>query len=90
MEHLVEIIEDNYKEIFRKEDTYIAFVKCNMTPLRWGSDNSLFFAGSEEDALEDLDKDIFVALPVCKCSSEIQTEYEKRIIECIESGEIEI
>jgi hypothetical protein len=90
MEHLVEIIEDNHNEIFRKDNTYITFVKCNMTPLRWGSDNGLFFAGSAEDALFDLDEDIFITLPVSQCSAEIQTEYEKRIIECIENGEIEL
>ena len=76
------------ENIYRKQNTYIAFIRCNMRPLRW-TNNKLFFAGSEEDALYDLDRDIFIALPVSECSKEIQREYEKRIEECIISDEIE-
>ena len=90
MEHLVveDYIVENAEKIFLKNTTYIAFEKCNNEPMRWNSDNTLFFAGSKEDAMLNLPEEEFYAIPVKECSPEIQAEYEKRILECIESGEI--
>jgi hypothetical protein len=75
---------------YKKEHTFLVVEKGNQEPLRWKSDNTLFFAGSVEDALEGLPQGEFVAIPVYLCSDEIQTEYEQLIDEKIKSGEIEI
>jgi hypothetical protein len=75
--------------IYRKEGTYLVREKKTNTFVRW-TDGKIFFAGSKEDALLGLTEDEFEALRVCDCPKDIQEEYEKRIIECIHSGEIDI
>ena len=75
---------------YRKENTYLVFERGTDQPLRWESDNKLFFAGSVDDALGGLPCDKFVATQVNQCSKEIQTEYEQLIDEKIKSGEIEV
>jgi len=79
---------------YKKENTYLVFEKKTNQPLRWTSDNKLFFAGSVDDALEswvaaNLPYNEFAAIQVSQCSKEIQTEYEQLIDEKIKSGEIE-
>jgi hypothetical protein len=76
--------------IYRKEGTYLVREKNTNEFVRWQGDNKIFFAGSKEDALIGLSEDEFEALRVCDCPDDIQEEYEKRIIECIHSGEIDI
>jgi len=75
---------------YRKNETYM--VVCNETNefIRWNGDNTLFFAGSEEDALIGLPDDKFNAVLVVDCPEDIQIEYERQIDECILNGEIEI
>ncbi len=75
---------------YKKENTYLVFEKGADQPLRWQSDNELFFAGSVDDALEGLPYGEFVAIQVSQCSKEIQTEYEQLIDKQIKSGEIEV
>lgn len=74
---------------YRKNGTYLVKDKKTNEFIRWQGDNTLFFAGSIDDALIGLD-DTFEAILVKDCPQDIQTEYEKRIDDCIESGEIEI
>ena len=75
--------------IYRKEGTYLVREKKTNTFVRW-TDGKIFFAGSKEDALLELNEDEFEALRVCDCPYNIQKEYEERIIECIHSGELEV
>lgn len=75
---------------YKKQDTYLVFERGQNEPLRWKSDNALFFAGSVNDALEGLPQDLFHAIPISQCSEVIQKEYEERIDELVETGEIEI
>jgi hypothetical protein len=75
---------------YKKRDTFLVFEKGHNEPLRWKSDNTLFFAGSVDDALEGLPYGEFHAIPVYFCSEVIQKEYEERVDELIETGEIEI
>jgi len=78
------------KEKYRKEHTYLVWNCSTNNFVRWNGDNTLFFAGSKEDALIDLDDNLFKAIPVSECSNHIQKEYEKRIDECIINGEIKL
>ena len=75
---------------YRKEHTYLVLEASTNTFVRWQGDNTIFFAGSVEDALIDLEQGSFYAIPVSQCSEAIQKEYEQRIDECIQSGEINI
>ena len=75
---------------YRKKHTYLVLEASTNTFVRWQSDNTIFFAGSVEDALIDLEQGSFYAIPVSQCSSAIQKEYEQRIDDCIQSGEIDI
>jgi hypothetical protein len=73
---------------YKKEHTYLVLDCSTNDFIRWNGDNTLFFAGSKEDALIDLDENLFKAIPVSECLEDIQKEYEKRIDECIINGEI--
>jgi hypothetical protein len=73
---------------YKKEHTYLVLEASTNTFVRWQSDNTLYFAGSVEDALIDLERGSFYAIPVSQCSDAIQKEYEQRVDKCIESGEI--
>jgi hypothetical protein len=75
---------------YRKEHTYLVLEASTNTFVRWQGDNTLYFAGSVEDALIDLEQGSFYAIRVSQCSSAIQKEYEQRIDDCIQSGEIDI
>jgi len=75
---------------YKKQDTYLVFERETNRLLRWKSDNTIFFAGSVDDALEGLPHEAFHAIPVSQCSEAIQEEYEERIDELIGTGEIEI
>jgi len=75
---------------YRKLHTYLVREVETNEFVRWQGDNAIFFAGSVEDALIGLPKDLFEAVRVCDAPEDIQREYEKRIDECITSGEIEL
>jgi hypothetical protein len=75
---------------YRKLHTYLVREVETNEFVRWQGDNTIFFAGSVEDALIGLPKDLFEAVRVCDAPEDIQREYEKRIDECIASGEIEL
>ena len=74
---------------YKKENTYLVLETATNAFLRWNNDKSLFFAGSAEDALIDLESDFFYAIPVSECSELIQKEYEQKIDNCIKNKEIE-
>jgi hypothetical protein len=74
---------------YKKEHTYLVLEASTNTFVRWQND-TIFFAGSVEDALIDLERGSFYAMPVSQCSDSIQKEYEQRIDECIQNGEIRL
>lgn len=63
---------------YKKINTYLVRTNENVY-LRWASDNTLFYAGSFNDAMEDLNPKLFTAVPVCDAPLEIQKEYENLI-----------
>ena len=75
---------------YKKEHTYLVLEASTNAFVRWQGDNTIFFAGSVEDALISLERGAFYAIPVSQCSDAIQKEYEQRIDECIQNGEIYI
>jgi hypothetical protein len=75
-------------ERYRKENTYLVIDKKTNQYIRLQGDNKLFFAGSKEDALIGLPNDDVEAIRVCDCPIDVQKEYEQRIDECIENGEL--
>jgi hypothetical protein len=74
---------------YRKNSTYLVIDKLTNEYIRWHGDNTLFFAGSIDDALQGLG-DTCWAIAVKYCPKDIQDEYEKRIDECILNGEISL
>ena len=72
---------------YRKDFTYLVKDKKTNEFIRWNGENTIFFAGSIEDALIGLDN-TFEAIAVKDCPKDIQDEYEKRIDDCILNGEI--
>lgn len=75
---------------YRKLHTYLVREIETNEFVRWQGDNTIFFAGSVEDALIGLPENLFEAVRVCDAPEDIQKEYEKRIDECIASGEISL
>ena len=74
------MVEDIFKrDPFLKNHTFLVFDYEYQDYLRWASDNTLFFAGSKEDALLDLEQYPFEAVEVIKCPENIQKEYEQLI-----------
>ena len=74
------MVEDIFKrDPFLKNHTFLVFDYEYKDYLRWASDNSLYFAGSKEDALLDLEQYPFEAVEVIKCPENIQKEYEQLI-----------
>ncbi len=63
---------------YHKDTNFIVFQHGQSEPFRYKSDNSLYYAGSVEDALLDLG-DQFYCVPVSQCSDELQKEYEQII-----------
>lgn len=79
----MELITDKYKI----ENTFLVLDTVCNDVMRWTSDKKLFYAGSVEDALIDLDAERFKAYPVALFTEKIQQEYVGLIDEAINNDE---
>ena len=75
-------------DIYKMENTYLVYQKSSHEYVRWNFDNSLFFAGSKEDAILGLQKDKFEVERVCDAPAHAKKEYMKLIDEKIKNGEL--
>lgn len=62
-----EIVSMVKERIYKYENTWLVFSFQDNKPLRWQGDNTLFFAGSESDAMLNLSTELFYAHTVSAC-----------------------
>ena len=79
------------KAIYRKQHTYLVIENETGEYVRWETPNKeIFYAGSVEDALVGLPKDLFRAIAVCDAPPHRQLEYEQAIDKAIMDGTLEL